>query len=282
MNPKTGGNAAVDDPSTWNSHEVSMHAVSRFNLAGVGFVFTGTDPFSGVDLDDCRNPETGEIAPWAWEIIRALDSYSGVSPSGKGVKVFVEGKLPGTGKRTKVQTGAVEIYSRLRYFTVTGQGVVIEIVAPQDLPRGSCGFSSWAPRILVSSAPSSVCRLSIMAGVPSTCWLDNQSSAISEYAKTHNFQIVQTYSDEARCGIDLVHRPGLRQLLDDVMSCRVEFRMVLVYDISRWGRFQATDESAHWEFLCKSAGVLNLPAMHRANWFGNLKCPSGGACVPDR
>jgi putative DNA primase/helicase len=123
VNPKTGGNAAADNPATWNTYEAATRAVKRFNAAGVGFVFTDSDPFSGVDLDDCRNPKTGEIEPWGWEIIRALNSYSEVSPSGKGVKVFLEGKIPGRGRKKKYQTGAVEMYSRARYFTVTGQHV---------------------------------------------------------------------------------------------------------------------------------------------------------------
>ena len=85
--------------------------------------------------------------------------------------------------------------------------------------------------------------------------IENQMAAISEYAKSHDFEIVRTYSDEARSGIDLARRPGLRQLLDDVTTHKAEFRAVLVYDISRWGRFQDTDESACYEFLCRSAGV---------------------------
>jgi DNA invertase Pin-like site-specific DNA recombinase len=85
--------------------------------------------------------------------------------------------------------------------------------------------------------------------------IENQMAAISEYAKSHDFEIVHTYSDQARSGIDLAGRPGLRQLLDDVTSSKADFRAVLVYDISRWGRFQDTDESACYEFLCRRAGV---------------------------
>jgi len=64
--------------------------------------------------------------------------------------------------------------------------------------------------------------------------IENQIAAISEYASSHDFQIVRTYSDEARSGIDLAGRPGLRQLLDDIVTCSANFRAVLVYDISRW------------------------------------------------
>lgn len=85
--------------------------------------------------------------------------------------------------------------------------------------------------------------------------IESQMAAISAYAESHEFEIVQTYSDEARSGIDLARRPGLKQLLDDITSRRADFRAVLVYDVSRWGRFQDADESACYEFLCRREGV---------------------------
>ena len=85
--------------------------------------------------------------------------------------------------------------------------------------------------------------------------IENQSAAIQEYARLHGFEIVQSYSDEARSGIDLARRPGLRQLLRDVVSAQANYQAVLVFDVSRWGRFQDTDESAYYEFFCKRAGV---------------------------
>ena len=71
--------------------------------------------------------------------------------------------------------------------------------------------------------------------------IENQSAAIQEYARLHGFEIVQSYSDEARSGIDLARRPGLRQLLRDVVSAQANYQAVLVFDVSRWGRFQDTD-----------------------------------------
>ena len=85
--------------------------------------------------------------------------------------------------------------------------------------------------------------------------IENQREVIAEYAKSHDFEIVHTYSDEARSGIDLAHRPGLKRLLDDITNKKADFRAVLVYDVSRWGRFQDADESACYEFLCRRAGV---------------------------
>jgi len=81
--------------------------------------------------------------------------------------------------------------------------------------------------------------------------LENQSVAIQRYAETQGFEVVLTYRDTAKSGLVLRHRVGLRQLLQDVVSGTATYRAILVYDVSRWGRFQDTDESAHYEFLCK-------------------------------
>jgi DNA invertase Pin-like site-specific DNA recombinase len=85
--------------------------------------------------------------------------------------------------------------------------------------------------------------------------LDNQHNVIAAYAERSGFTIVRTYTDGARSGLLLKGRDGLRQLLEDVVSRKAVFKAILVYDVSRWGRFQDADESAHYEFLCKSAGV---------------------------
>ncbi len=96
--------------------------------------------------------------------------------------------------------------------------------------------------------------------------LENQSAAIQNYAQSHGFEITRTYSDAAKSGLVLKRRAGLRQLLQDVVAGIAPYRAILVYDVSRWGRFQDTDESAHYEFLCKSAGV---PVHYCAETFAN-------------
>jgi DNA invertase Pin-like site-specific DNA recombinase len=96
--------------------------------------------------------------------------------------------------------------------------------------------------------------------------LENQSMAILEYAASHRFDIVRTYSDAGKSGVALKQRVGLLQLLQDVVAGIAPYRAILVYDVSRWGRFQDTDESAHYEFLCKSAGV---PVHYCAETFAN-------------
>lgn len=83
----------------------------------------------------------------------------------------------------------------------------------------------------------------------------HQRAAIAAYAVERGFRIVREYVDAGRSGLSLRRRDGLQQLLKDVMEPERDFDVILVLDISRWGRFQDTDESAHYEFLCRKAGA---------------------------
>ncbi|RML54501.1 putative Recombinase [Pseudomonas syringae pv. pisi] len=84
---------------------------------------------------------------------------------------------------------------------------------------------------------------------------ENQSASIHAYALSHGMDIVKTYRDEGKSGLDIGGRDALRRLLDDVQAGNIQFQVILVYDVSRWGRFQNTDESAHYEYLCTSSGI---------------------------
>ncbi len=85
--------------------------------------------------------------------------------------------------------------------------------------------------------------------------IENQKQAIAEYALLHDLKIVRTYADEGRSGLNIKRRDALKRLLSDVQKADIGFEAILVYDVSRWGRFQDVDESAHYEFLCKAAGI---------------------------
>lgn len=83
----------------------------------------------------------------------------------------------------------------------------------------------------------------------------NQAEVIAAYARDRNIDIVRTYADEGLSGLGIGWRVGLKALLADVESGRCDFNCILVYDVSRWGRFQDVDESAYYEFICKKAGI---------------------------
>jgi DNA invertase Pin-like site-specific DNA recombinase len=85
--------------------------------------------------------------------------------------------------------------------------------------------------------------------------VENQAAAIADYARRHGLQIVKTYVDRGVSGLHLRKRKALQDLLGDVVGGAAGFDSVLVYDVSRWGRFQNPDQSASYEFLCREAGV---------------------------
>lgn len=72
----------ANNPATWRTYAQTCEAVQRFGVTGVGFVCAPDGPYTGIDLDDCRDPRTGEIAPWARSILDSMASYTEVSPSG--------------------------------------------------------------------------------------------------------------------------------------------------------------------------------------------------------
>lgn len=84
---------------------------------------------------------------------------------------------------------------------------------------------------------------------------ENQSDKIRAYAEQRNMQIVRTYADQGKSGLRIDGRQALQQLIKDVESGAADFQIILVYDVSRWGRFQDADESAYYEYICRRAGI---------------------------
>jgi DNA invertase Pin-like site-specific DNA recombinase len=83
----------------------------------------------------------------------------------------------------------------------------------------------------------------------------NQMDVIREYAKRRGKEIVKEYSDEGKSGLNIKGRESLGQMIDEVQTGQINFSSILVYDVSRWGRFQDADESAYYEYVCRRAGV---------------------------
>jgi putative DNA primase/helicase len=115
---RTGRRASSTDLLTWSTFEEALDAYENGEYAGLGFVFSSGDPYTGVDLDDCVD-ENGEIAPWALEIVCYFDSYTEFSVTGTGLHIIVCGDMSNRRKSN------VEVYSSKRFFTVTGH--VVEV-----------------------------------------------------------------------------------------------------------------------------------------------------------
>ncbi len=115
VTPRTGEDAKSNDPTTWGTFEAALERATKDRLGGIGFMFGGSG-YVGVDLDHCRNPDTGVIEPWALDIIRELDTYSEASVTGTGVHCIALGLLPEQGRKR----GNVEMYQSGRFFCFTG------------------------------------------------------------------------------------------------------------------------------------------------------------------
>ena len=121
VNPHTGFGASHSDPKTWGTYEQAMACATHRRLAGVGIVLAPDDDYTGMDLDGCRDALTGEIQPWAQEIVALAETYSEVSPSGTGIRMMARGKVP---KAHISKAAQVEVYGAQRYLTITGNHVV--------------------------------------------------------------------------------------------------------------------------------------------------------------
>jgi primase-polymerase (primpol)-like protein len=119
-NAHTGQRASSTDLKSWTTfeHAHTEYACSGGIYDGIGFVFSDDDPYCGIDLDKCRYSKTGEIDQWAVEIVdRVGEGYVEISPSGTGIHIIIRASVRGGGMRK----GPVEMYSRGRYFTITGR-----------------------------------------------------------------------------------------------------------------------------------------------------------------
>jgi DNA invertase Pin-like site-specific DNA recombinase len=84
---------------------------------------------------------------------------------------------------------------------------------------------------------------------------ENQREVIRAYATAHGMEVIRTYSDDGISGLTFEKRDALKQLILDVQARNAPFEAILVYDVSRWGRYQDVDESAYYEFICKRSGI---------------------------
>ena len=115
--PGTNNRAQTTDLMSWGTFQEALSAYEEGMCEGIGFVFCSADPFVGIDLDRCRDPETGEIDAWAQKVLNRFTQavLIDVSPSGKGVHVITRGSL-----RVGAKSESIEIYGQGRFFAVTG------------------------------------------------------------------------------------------------------------------------------------------------------------------
>ena len=119
--PRNSCKASHSNPSTWGTFDEALALYQGGGNDGIGYVFSGNDPYCGIDLDNCRNPVDGAIVAEKRRYADRMASYTEVSPSGTGLHIIIEGRLPGGGRKDSKQD--IEVYDRHRYFCFTGHGL---------------------------------------------------------------------------------------------------------------------------------------------------------------
>jgi len=132
MHPRGGYKCSASDPSNYAPFATAAATAMRRRLAGVGFALSPDDDYTGIDIDDCRDPETGELAPWAAEIVGFGETYWEVSPSGRGLRGVAHGKI---NRVLKCDPAGVEMYAEGRYLTITGHRVAEAPGQIEPVPR---------------------------------------------------------------------------------------------------------------------------------------------------
>ena len=161
VSPHTGRLASISTPADWGTYDQAVARAQRDGLAGVGFVLTSDDGLTGADLDHVRDAATGNLEPWAAEIVAFGETYTEVSPSGTGLRLFWEGKID---RSIKCDAASVEVYRDGRYLTITGNhvsGTPTEILpAPKTLAalRARAGATTASPPVAEQSSKGSVWR----------------------------------------------------------------------------------------------------------------------------
>jgi len=162
---RTGLRVGATDPAARCPFAAALAAYRAGGWDGLGFALSPDDPFVGIDLDKCRDPETGVLAPWAQDVVGPFRSYAEASPSGTGVRVWVKGSLAGLlgDGRMGTRRGPVEVYGGGRYLTVTGHALP---GAPEVIRERQAALASLIARLIGPAFAESAAATSSSAVSP--------------------------------------------------------------------------------------------------------------------
>lgn len=190
VNPHNGYGASHSDPSTWGTYEQAAKWARDHGLPGVGYVISDDDDLTGADLDDCRDNDFGGIEPWANEIVKLAETYTEVSPSGRGLRLIWRGKVD---KTIKCDPMHVEVYKHKRYLTITGNHIDGTPVEIRPAPKTEAALRL---RVDTFKAPAPEAPPPIKSGIISTALMQvaGPSNSGSNFFREANSRALQNLS----------------------------------------------------------------------------------------
>lgn len=151
VNARTTRPAESDNPETWATFQEAWKRYDRQRDRYDGISFMITDPYTGVDLDEARDARTGDLDPWAAELLAELGTYAEVSPTQTGVKALVKARKPGKRCKAPYAGGEVEIYDHARFWTMTGHALP---GSPAEIPERQQALDAVYRRVFAERAKS--------------------------------------------------------------------------------------------------------------------------------
>lgn len=246
-----GSLASSTDPTTWMAYAKAEAAFKKAGHDGLGFVVTADDPYCGIDLDHCRDKATGAIDAWAMTIVTALDSYTEVTPSGEGLRVWImtgewivdlDRHTKSMADRLGAKADAkIEIYDRKRYFTVTGNHLPS---TPTTINERGAALAAlcdelWLPQpVSASTAPATAGRslsaqqvVALMKKAKNSATIERlMAGDMSDYNDDHS------RADEALCCL-IVFYSRDSEVIDQV------FRQSKLAERGKWNRADYRDRT---------------------------------------
>jgi primase-polymerase (primpol)-like protein len=190
VNPSTGYNASSTDSDTWGAFDEALryHRDDGNHSHGVGYMFASEGTVVGLDLDNVRDPETGDLEAWAQNLVDRLESFTEVSASGTGLHIYVLGIKPGDNCRRgqestleRFDKAELEIYDESRYFAVTGDRLED---TPQTLEQRNSTLAEVYEEFLTDDVDEEQDTIDDTASSEPTPTADLDDSTLVEKAKS--------------------------------------------------------------------------------------------------
>jgi putative DNA primase/helicase len=269
--PRTGHRASHANPATWGTYAQARARAQQGGWQGLGFVFTAEDPYCGIDLDGCRDLETEEIAPWAGHIVEQMQSYTEVSPSGRGLHLLVKAALPDHAGRKR---GPLEVYDAQRYFTVTGEHLA---GTPAELEERQAEllalYATLAPVEEAEALPRAACPVSALS-------YSDEEVLRRALAAPNGAKFQALWSGDLRAYTDLLAGQGDQSRADFALCLRLSywcngdaeqmdrlFRQSALYrskwDVQMSGQGHTYEEVTIWNAVRRHEQLLVAPTRRR-------------------
>jgi hypothetical protein len=256
INPRTGSAASSKDPSTWSAFNAAVrHWIDIGDVDGIGFMLgveESTESIVGIDLDYCRDPETKEVEPRFAEIIEQMRTYTEVSPSGCGFRLFARGRLPAGNRVFNIGTCRIELFDSRHFLTVTGRRIPN---MPHTIEERSAELETLFRQLSEQSKPEKK-NTELSSVDPDTVIYDRAITAIRNMADTEPLKLLWNgdysgYLSQSEADLAFCTRVALRSGCNNALIDHV-FRRSKLFR-KKWDEIHEQDGRTYGQMTIQKA-----------------------------